>query len=308
MEALDLPDGYRARTLIDGDAQAVADLVAATELAVDGQIEIDVSDVESDWARPTFDRDSMAIGVEASGSLVAFGEVFHGRSEVMVHPGHEGRGVGSALMRWSWKAARLDGAETVGQTLSDAHRSAISLLGRHGYERTFTSWILRIDLTDDLPEPQLPDGFAIRDWAPGKDDEELFEVIETAFSEWKDRGPPQTLEDWRASVLEHVAVRPDVTPVVTEGARIVGAAVGMNYEESPLDEGWVQQLAVRREVRGRGLGTALLHESFRRFRDLGQTQAGLSTDSRTGALALYEQVGMRVDRSYTRWTKRLGSD
>ena len=33
--------------------------------------------------------------------------------------------------------------------------------------------------------------------------------------------------------------------------------------------------------------------------------AGVSTDSRTGALGLYEKVGMRVVRQYTRYRKRL---
>jgi len=33
--------------------------------------------------------------------------------------------------------------------------------------------------------------------------------------------------------------------------------------------------------------------------------AGVSTDSRTGALGLYERVGMRVVRRYTRYTKHL---
>jgi hypothetical protein len=53
------------------------------------------------------------------------------------------------------------------------------------------------------------------------------------------------------------------------------------------------------------LGRALLQESFRRFKAMGWDRAGLATDSRTGALSLYEHVGMRVDRSYTRWVKDL---
>jgi hypothetical protein len=32
---------------------------------------------------------------------------------------------------------------------------------------------------------------------------------------------------------------------------------------------------------------------------------GLSTDSRTGALGLYERVGMKVTRSYTHFAKEL---
>jgi len=35
--------------------------------------------------------------------------------------------------------------------------------------------------------------------------------------------------------------------------------------------------------------------------DRGYDHTSLSTDSRTGALTLYERVGMRVTRSFTNW-------
>ena len=300
-----LPDGYRARALTPDDAQAITDVVAATELDVDGAVEIDVSDVRGDWERPSFDLSTMSIGVERDGDLVAFAETYRGRGEVEVLPAHRGRGIGTTLMRWTWDAARGQGRDAVYQIVSDNHETAIPLLRANGYEVGHVSWILRIALDHDVPAPELPDALAIRDWRPGEDDRAIWRVIEDAFSEWPGREEETPFEDWSATVAGHVAVRPDVTPVIVDGDRIVGVAVGMDYQASPLDEGWIQQLAVHRDYRGRGLGRALLTESFRRFRSLGQRQAGLSTDSRTGALSLYEHVGMRVDRSYTRWVKRL---
>jgi mycothiol synthase len=56
---------------------------------------------------------------------------------------------------------------------------------------------------------------------------------------------------------------------------------------------------------GRGAGRALLDESFRVFRARGHRACGLSTDSRTGAIGLYEHVGMHVRKSYTHRAKRL---
>ena len=66
----------------------------------------------------------------------------------------------------------------------------------------------------------------------------------------------------------------------------------------------MEQVAVENAHRGRGLGRALLEESVRRFWELGRRQVGVSTDSRTGALGLYEHVGMSVRRTYTRWMKQ----
>jgi len=304
MTALHLPDGYLARPLTPEDAQAVTDLVAATELDVDGQVEIDVTDVQGDWNRPSFDLATMAIGVEHDGRLVAFAEHFRGRAEVEVHPEHRGRGLGTALLRWTWQAATHEGRDRVGQTVSDAHLPAGVVLRAHDYEARWTSWVLRIDLADDPGRPRTPEGFSIRDWEPGADDRAIFDVIDTAFNEWADReGHP--FEDWAASFLRHTAVSPSITPLVVHEGQVVGVAMGMDYGPE-LDEGWVQQLAVAKEHRGLGLGRALLTESFRRFRERGKRQAGLSTDSRTGALTLYQHVGMRVDRSYTHWSKALG--
>ena len=60
----------------------------------------------------------------------------------------------------------------------------------------------------------------------------------------------------------------------------------------------MDRLAVRRDQRGRGLATALLADSFARAREHGATRSGLSTDSRTGALGLYERVGMEATQTW----------
>ncbi len=53
-------------------------------------------------------------------------------------------------------------------------------------------------------------------------------------------------------------------------------------------------LAVRRDRRGLGLARALLADAFATARAHGATRSELSTDTRTGALGLYERVGMQV--------------
>ena len=54
------------------------------------------------------------------------------------------------------------------------------------------------------------------------------------------------------------------------------------------------RLAVREDQRNRGLAQALLVDSFARGREHGSVRSALSTDSRTGALSLYQKVGMEV--------------
>ena len=87
-----------------------------------------------------------------------------------------------------------------------------------------------------------------------------------------------------------------------------GQVVGACYF-SPLDDaGWIDQIAVRGDRRGLGLGRALLVAAFTEARARGATKSVLSTDSRTGALSLYEHVGMRIKQSFVHWAKQLGTD
>jgi ribosomal protein S18 acetylase RimI-like enzyme len=58
--------------------------------------------------------------------------------------------------------------------------------------------------------------------------------------------------------------------------------------------GFVEKVAVRKDLRGLGLGQALLADAFAQARAHGAARSELSTDSRTGALGLYEKVGMEV--------------
>ena len=102
--------------------------------------EVELSDVVTDWRCPTVTFDSMTAMVLDGSEVVAVGQVIAGRAEVDVLPSHRGRGVGSALLPFTWDVARRDGRITVGQTVSDAgltprrcsSATATSLGGRRG--------------------------------------------------------------------------------------------------------------------------------------------------------------------------------
>jgi ribosomal protein S18 acetylase RimI-like enzyme len=58
-------------------------------------------------------------------------------------------------------------------------------------------------------------------------------------------------------------------------------------------------------MRGRGIARSLLLHAFTETRARGGKACELSTDSRTGALTLYEHVGMRVKHSFVHWARSL---
>ncbi len=298
---LTLPSGTTARPLTEADATAVAELVADCEEFDDGRREIDVRDIQALWSRPGVDLAGTSIGIFVGDRLAAAADVYFDRAEADVHPDFRGRGIGSWILAWTWDVASDQGVSSVNQTITDNRLDAARLFGDNGYERRWVSWILQIELAD-APAPELPDGYSFRDLDVEHDAHEVFDVIETAFGEWPERSK-EDLATWHASIGSHEALAAWASPMVIRDGRIVGVTIGFDY--GPQNEGWIQQLAVAGAHRGIGLGRALIAESYRRFREAGRTHGGLATDSRTGALTLYEHIGMGVRASYTNWAKWL---
>ena len=106
-------------------------------------------------------------------------------------------------------------------------------------------------------------------------------------------------------MLEVEQFDPSLFLVVWDGDEIAAASV--NYAKRLGDWGFIATLGVRPAWRRRGLGLALLHESFRRFAERGETTAALGVDSEnpTGAAHLYERAGMRVLWRADVWRKEL---
>ena len=289
------------RPLTAADRPAVHELVTASEAFADGVAESTESDLEASWDRPDIDLARMSLGGFVEGRLAAYAVAFQGRVEASVHPECRGRGLGAHLAKWTWDVARSEARERVGQTVSDNDQSAAALFQALGYERGHTAWILRRSLDAPPPPPALPAGYSFRPYVPGVDGEAIYELIDEAFSEWRNADSESMgFENWAAYALRDVP--PEFVVLLEyETGGLIGASVGHDYESQ--GEGWIEQIAVRREHRGYRLGGALLAESFRRFQAAGRVTAAVSTDSRTGALGLYEHAGMAVVRSYTRWVR-----
>ena len=91
---------------------------------------------------------------------------------------------------------------------------------------------------------------------------------------------------------------------VAEGdGAVVGAAIGVVR----LGIGWVAEVGVLDEWRGRGIGAALTARLMREFSDRGQSKVGLNVDplNETGAKRLYERLGFTQDRRIDFYELRL---
>ena len=295
------PAGFTTRPLTAEDLDGIFDLIAACERNATGVADIDPEDIRADWARPGFDLATDSVAICDGDLIVATAEVFKNRADVNVHPTFEGRGLGAWLLRWTEERSRAMRRPTVGQTLADTEQGAAALLQHHGYGYGHTSWMLAIQMETRPAEPELPEGITVRTFVPGQDDHATYRVVEDAFNEWPNR-EPATFDEWAALTIRRQDFEPELLQLAMDGERVVGVVYSIDY---PGDDGWIQQVAVAATHRHRGIARALLQRAFATSWDRGDHVCGLSTDSRTGALGLYEKVGMQVIRSYTNFVKAL---
>ena len=203
-------------------------------------------------------------------------------------------------VRLQSKLTDLTNLSRIGQTIVDSNAAAIDLLVAHGYTPRHTSWELVVPRDGVIASRPLPGGYRIRPFDPGTESHQVYQVIEDAFNEWPGR-TPGTFNKWKAIVLDRSDFDPRLLLVALNDSVVVGASVGILYG----DQGWIDQIAVHRDHRNRGLARNLIVATFDQMKALGAADTRLSTDSRTGALDLYTSIGMVVHRSYTHYSKLL---
>ncbi len=290
-----LPDPLSSRPLRPTDLEAVFHVAVTSELADAGEALLERSDIAADWNDPATDLELDSVGVFDGEALVAFAEVRRGgrRAEVAVLPDRRGLGIGSWLASWTERRAAGLGAERVGQAVPEGaapHR----FLAARGYEVAWTSWVLVLPEGGAIPERPLPPGYRLATADPTTH-RAAYEVVEDSFGEWASRERTE-YEGWAAHVVERPGYEPWMLRlVVHEEDGVVGVCF---TRVDDAGTGFVGQLAVRRDHRGRGLAQVLLADGFRGARDHGAHRSELTTDSRTGALDLYLKVGMEVTSTW----------
>jgi GNAT superfamily N-acetyltransferase len=286
---VELPAGLTHRPLRLEDARAVFEVMAAQEVEDIGEMVIEEADIVGDWARPSFDVEGSTIGVFDGDRLVGYAEHGgHDRGDAAVHPEFRGRGIGTALARWMQETARRRGATVVGMPVPQGSPGD-RLLEALGYHVRWESWVLQLPEGASVPRRDLPDGYAVRAAEP-EDYRAAWTVQEDAFLEWSVRDR-QTYEDWESGMTLRPGFEPWNLRVVLDPS---GAVVAMAMVQMAEATAFIARLATARAERGKGLAQALLVDAFAAGRAHGAVRSELSTDSRTGALGLYEKVGMKV--------------
>ena len=281
------------------------------EILLSGQPESSAEDLYDDWSGPGFDMEHDTWVVLSGNEVAGYAGIVKTVPPATfaayggVRPSHMSRGIGTFL--FEIVEARVvekgGGSGVVRQWIDANDSSAIALLERKGYEFVRRFWRMDLSLEDDPPAPEPIEGVTIRPFQKGIDERLAHEINERAFaSHWG--FTPRTYEQAAVSRWDAEWFRADISLV----AEADGSMVALCINGVRFDDGYVEDLGVLEEYRGRGIGEALLRKSFQIFKGLGLERASLNVDSDnvTGAMRLYERVGMKTGTCYDIYERTLG--
>ena len=256
-------------------------------VAVDGGLPLAADEA---FLRQRFAADGAQgwVAVAADGALAAAGAVRvldagGVRRAVLtglVDPARRGAGTGGRLLdRGLAVAGRAGGAVTVETEALTA--GAARLFQSRGLREVWAEEVMRFDLVaSPLPAVVLPADLALSTWT---DDlaPRFFGVYEAAFRE-RPGFPGWTAAQWVDWTAGDDEFRPQWSLLAGDAAFVTCA------------EGWIVQVGVRPEERGRGLAAAVVTEALRRMREAGRTEALLDVNVDNAAGALYRHLGFTV--------------
>ena len=249
-------------------------------------------------------------------------------AEVVVDPAHRRQGVGTALIR-ALEEALLPDAATL-QIWSHGHLDgARALAARDGYVIVRELRSMRRPLgsgAHPLPDVQLPEGFTVRHFVVGQDEDAWLRVNARAFVHHPEQGrmtradlDQRIAQSWFDAtgliLIEHTragapvltashwtkvvpAENPGVSQTNAEASPTDAQASPTDAQASPTDaqasptQGEVYVVGVDPAYQGLGLGRAVTVLGLLHLRERGLDQATLYVDAdNTAAVATYSRLG-----------------
>ncbi len=293
--------------VVAADAAAVTELVVAYESSLYGQSEFSQADLEDEWSELDLERDACVVRVGEH--IVAYGAIRDRgdpwRVEAYVHPDACGRGIGTRLATRLEEDVARRGARRIQSSVLEPDSAGRALLESLGYRAVRVFRELRVELEAEPPAPRWPEGLRVVAFDPERDALEFHAAHQEAFADHWDY-TPRDFESWSKSHLRGERFDPALWCVVRAGEEIAAGTISTG---ETYGGGWIHVLFTRRPWRKRGVGAALLSDSFGRFWERDEHSIGLGVDAAnaTGAFRLYERAGMAPVLGWVVYEKELGA-
>jgi len=303
------------RAATPDDVPAVMAMTNERGLALHGQAEMTEEELRGWFTLPTIDLDrDVRVAVDETGGIAGYADLGDHAGDgtrlwidLRVAPSAAGNGVAPRLLdAMETRAREKAAAGAVLRAVADEHDAPYrSLLEERGYRIVRSTFHMGAEFTSAPERAHAPEGIVIRRYRQGEEERAVHTLLAEAFSEGWDF-TPQPFEEamhWATALNSD----PTLWWVAEDGEELAAACVCRPTAHGDAARGWVETLGVRKPWRGRGLGRALLLTAFGEFHARGQTGAALSVDTAnvTGAVRLYESVGMRATRRLDTYERSL---
>lgn len=315
MSGSSLPSGHTARVPQLADAEAIVELYTAYSMAVIGMADCTLDDVRDDLSQPGFDVNRDAVLVfDPDAQLVGYGWTARkGDSHevdvdiVATEP---------EVARWLVARVTDRGRELAAER---GHPRVVLDLGVYqddkvlraeleaaGFTTGTTFHRMRIDHAGPVPAPQAPAGLTLLNARDAAVRPAAHEVYNASFAEHFGF-VPDTFDAWHESREKRSTFDWPQLWVAALDGRPVGVLECNDQYVADENFGYVGELGVLAEARGRGVAKYLLQYAFSVDSAAGRAGTMLHVDSNntTPALGLYTSVGMRPVLVIDAWRREL---
>ncbi|NGO81084.1 GNAT family N-acetyltransferase [Streptomyces sp. YC504] len=292
------------------DAAAAGELLNQVDVVEGGKAETDVDEILAEWKHPEVDltRDSWLL--HEDGKLVGYGLLWDESGgeridvDLYMLPGRPD-GARLLLDRMEARAAERAAENGVGRAVihQGLHVTTAvdqDVLRERGWRTVRRYHVMHRAISpaaDTMPEP-LP-GLCLRPCTDEADRRQAHALLQESFRGHFDF-QPRTYEQWLHDIDAENA---DFSLIWIARLEGMGDIAAMRTRNDRLTTGWISNLGVLAEARGRGIAGYLLRYAFWYYAGLGRDRVslGVDTDNSSGALALYERHGMSLDVAVDTW-------
>ena len=264
---------------------------------VDTEKAYDVEYMQQFLSQPSCKPEDHCFLAESEGVLVGFflvaPELPIGRAVASggVLESHRNLGTGRKLLRTAVEHAHALGASRIHIQAPTDGVAARRVLDSEGFRVVKDYWEMR--RRAGAPPPlELPEGFSLRSFRPGRDEQALTELQNAAFGQqWG--FCPNTVEEISARVrLKRSA--PEGIIFVLDGSRPSAYNWTMSVANESGSTGWIAMTGVHPDYRGRGLGRAVVGAGLEYLEGNGVARVELEVDAEnTPARDIYLGLGFR---------------
>ena len=270
------------------------------------------SDLETWFTNPGMNLEADARVAVADGEIVGYGDVSDAARDgttiyldLRVLPSQAGQIEPALFDFMEGRAGELTRREGTLRIWSPERAEHLrGLIAERGFTFEKYSFRMGIELDDEIPEPEWPEGIVLRPFDRDADTDLVYEVNQEAFEDEPGhvRDP---YDEWRHSAFRE-PFDPGLWVLAFDGRELAGISLCRPQRGEDPYHGWIQELGVRRPWRRRGLALALLRHSLRELGARGKRRAGLGVSGENhAAVRLYGRAGMSVERTSLWYRKEV---